>query len=74
MSRWHRLGFSVKGDSVTLVLDCKKHINYALNRGAARVSTSGIILIGQQLLDEGFFTVRIRGRHCGHSANLLILI
>ncbi|CAG2061642.1 unnamed protein product, partial [Timema podura] len=54
---WHRLAFSVKGDAVTLILDCKKQITKALPREpGSNLNTAGIILIGQQLLDEGFYT------------------
>lgn len=57
--RWHRLGFSIKGDAATLILDCGKPITKVLNREASsKISVAGIFLIGQQLLDEGFFKVR----------------
>ena len=56
--RWHRLGFSVKGDAATLILDCEKQITKVLNREPfSKISVAGIFLIGQQLLDEGFFKV-----------------
>lgn len=56
--RWHRLGFSVKGDAVTLTLDCKKQITRELIRQTtSKISTTGIVLIGQQLLDDILYTV-----------------
>lgn len=55
---WHRLGFSIKGDAATLILDCEKTITKVLNREpSSKISVAGIFLIGQQLLDEGFFKV-----------------
>lgn len=56
--RWHRLGFSVKGDAATLILDCKKQITRELVRQTtSKISTTGIVLIGQQLLDDILYTV-----------------
>jgi hypothetical protein len=56
--RWHRLGFSVKGDAATLILDCKKQITRELVRQTtSKISTTGIVLIGQQLLDDVLYTV-----------------
>jgi len=56
--RWHRLGFSIKGDAATLILDCEKQITKELVRQTtSKISTTGIILIGQQLLDDLLYTV-----------------
>lgn len=56
--RWHRLAFSIKGDAVTLIVDCKDQITKQLRReSSSQINTAGIILIGYQLLDEEFYTV-----------------
>lgn len=55
--RWHRIGVTVKGDSITLVLDCVHQITRKLDRGVdSKISTNGLILSGRQLNeDEDFF-------------------
>lgn len=60
--RWHRLGFSVKGDSVTLIADCTTQITKKLERKiTSKLSTDGLILTGVQLMeDESYFTVNIQ--------------
>lgn len=59
-NKWHRLAFSVKGDSVTLIVDCNEHYTTTLQREAnSKLATDGLILIGVQLMEEAsFFTVR----------------
>uniref|UniRef100_A0A8W7PT09 Thrombospondin-like N-terminal domain-containing protein n=2 Tax=gambiae species complex TaxID=44542 RepID=A0A8W7PT09_ANOCL len=48
--RWHRLGVSVKGNSVTLILDCGTQITRPLNRRpGVQLVTDGLILTGVQL-------------------------
>uniref|UniRef100_A0A182Y5N5 LAM_G_DOMAIN domain-containing protein n=1 Tax=Anopheles stephensi TaxID=30069 RepID=A0A182Y5N5_ANOST len=56
--RWHRLGLSIKGNSVTLILDCSTQITRPLNRrDGVQLATDGLILTGLQLNEEnGFFT------------------
>lgn len=56
--RWHRLGISIKGNVVTLIKDCEQQVTRPLPRQGQKLSSSGIILIGQQLLDESFYSVR----------------
>lgn len=57
--KWHRLGFSVKGDAVTLIADFNRQITRELRRDTRMpVTTSGIVIIGQQLVDGHFYTVR----------------
>ena len=51
------MGFSIKGNAVTLIKDCELQITKPLNRQGLRLSSAGIILIGQQLLDESFYSV-----------------
>lgn len=59
--KWHRLGLSVKGDSITLLADCTREITKRFPRKVnATIATDGLILIGVQLMEEeGYFTVRI---------------
>lgn len=56
--RWHRLGISIKGNVVTLIKDCEQQVTRPLPRQGQKLSSSGIILIGQQLLDESYYSVR----------------
>ena len=55
--KWHRIGLSVKGDSVTLILDCNRQITRQLQREVnSKIATDGLILAGVQFSeDEGFF-------------------
>ena len=59
--RWHRLGISVKGNTVTTIADCnnKRHVNRPMQRDSNQdtISTSGIILLGQLIDDNTFFNV-----------------
>jgi hypothetical protein len=56
-SRWHRLGLAIKGNSATLFVDCEERETLHLNRTAfSRPSNTGIVLVGQRLLDDAFFT------------------
>jgi len=48
---WHRLGISVKGDAVTIILDCDKQITRELRRKNT-ISITGFVIIGQQLLES----------------------
>ena len=56
--RWHRLGISVKGNSITAIIDCKKQQNRAIKREAGdTIINDGIILLAQQIDDNTFFEV-----------------
>ena len=56
--RWHRLGISVKGNSVTAIIDCKKQQNREIKREAKdTIIHDGIILLAQQIDDNTFFEV-----------------
>ena len=58
ISRWHRLGISVKGNSVTAIIDCKKQQNREIKREAKdTIIHDGIILLAQQIDDNTFFEV-----------------
>lgn len=52
---WHRLGISIKGDAVTIILDCDRHITKKLQRSREKTIT-GIFMIGQ--LSGGLYLVR----------------
>lgn len=41
---------------MTLIRDCEQQVTKPLNRQGLRLSSSGIILIGQQLLDESYYS------------------
>lgn len=56
--RWHRIAFSIKGNSITLILDCSKIITKSLLReSTSQLSTDGIISIGYQILNSGYYQV-----------------
>ena len=55
---WHRLGISIKGDSVTIILDCDRRITKKLQRSGEK-AIAGILMIGQQLRG-GLYLVRIK--------------
>lgn len=55
--RWHKLLFSIKGNSVTMILDCDVQVTKELKRNTT-ISNSGILMIGQQL-DETFYLVML---------------
>lgn len=51
--RWHRLGLSVKGDSMTLIVDCDQQVTRALNRRSGiALAVDGLILVGIQMEEE----------------------
>lgn len=57
-ARWHRVAYSVLGQTVTLYLDCVKLDTLDLLRGFdPHVSTEGVTVFGTRLLDEGVFEV-----------------
>lgn len=57
-ARWHRVAYSVEGQSVTLYLDCVKVDTLDLLRGFdPHISTEGVTVFGTRLLDEGVFEV-----------------
>lgn len=56
--KWHRLGVSVKGDAVTIVVDCDRQVTKELRRSTREtISTAGIVIIGQQLVDGNLYLV-----------------
>ena len=56
--RWHRLGISVKGNTITAIIDCKQQQNRAIKREAGdTIIHDGIILLAQQIDDNTFFEV-----------------
>lgn len=56
--KWHRLGISIKGDTVTLILDCAQQISKELRRNQGEtISVTGIIIIGQQIVEGNVYLV-----------------
>lgn len=56
--KWHRLGISVKGNTVTLILDCTQQISKELRRNLdERIDINGIVIIGQQIVDGDMYLV-----------------
>lgn len=50
---WHRIGISVKGDSITMIFDCTKQITKRIIRSpTSRISTDGLLFMGIQLDEE----------------------
>lgn len=61
MTRWHRVAVAVKGQSVTLIVDCKKRVTRPLPRSARPLlDTHGVIIFGARILDEEVFEVTNR--------------
>ncbi|XP_015252893.1 PREDICTED: collagen alpha-1(XI) chain-like [Cyprinodon variegatus] len=59
--KWHRIAYSVEGQSVTLYLDCEKVETLELLRGPdPHVSTDGVTVFGTRLLDEEVFEGQIQ--------------
>lgn len=57
-ARWHRIAYSVEGQSVTLYLDCVKLDTLDLLRGPEpHISTDGVVVFGTRLLDDDVFEV-----------------
>ena len=57
-ARWHRLGISVKGNTLTTIVDCDKQQNRPIRRlDKETITNSGIILLAQQIDDNTFFKV-----------------
>jgi collagen type V/XI/XXIV/XXVII alpha len=56
--KWHRIGLSVKGDSITLIFDCDKQITKRISRSLrSRISNDGLLFMGVQLdEEEEYFT------------------
>ena len=54
--KWHRVAFSVKGDSVTMLLDCKENQTLPLKRSnPSNIDLTGIIIVGRQLMEDAVF-------------------
>jgi len=54
---WVKLGLAIKGNSATLLVNCDERETQVLNRTAfSRPANTGIVLVGQRLLDDAFFT------------------
>ena len=55
------MGLSVKGNSVTAILDCKDQDTQEIKRNKVNLKTDGIILFGQEIDDQDYFDVRWPG-------------
>ena len=57
--KWHRIGISIKGNSITIIFDCNRQITKKLSRSmASRIYTDGLLFMGVQLdEDEEYFMV-----------------
>ncbi|XP_013922569.1 PREDICTED: collagen alpha-1(XI) chain-like [Thamnophis sirtalis] len=54
--KWHRVAISVEGESVTMIVDCKKKTTKPLKRSSpAVIDTNGIAVFGTRILDEEVF-------------------
>lgn len=58
MLRWHRLAFSIKGDSINFIYECNNTITKPLKRSSEKLITDGITLIGFELTEEKYFNVK----------------
>merc|ERR1719288_496734 len=58
---WHRLGISVKGNSITAIVDCKKQQNREIARESGdTIASDGVILMAQEIEDNTFFSGKIQ--------------
>ena len=53
------MGISVKGNSVTAILDCNDQDTQEIKRNKVNLKTDGIILFGQEIDDQEYFDVRL---------------
>ncbi|EGW09101.1 Collagen alpha-2(XI) chain [Cricetulus griseus] len=54
--KWHRVAVAVKGQSVTLIVDCKKRVTRPLPRSVHPVlDTRGVVIFGAHILDDEVF-------------------
>uniref|UniRef100_A0A3P9HP02 Laminin G domain-containing protein n=1 Tax=Oryzias latipes TaxID=8090 RepID=A0A3P9HP02_ORYLA len=59
--KWHRVAYSVEGQSVSLFVDCEKVDTLDLLRGFdPHISTDGVTVFGTRLLDEDVFEGEIQ--------------
>ena len=54
------MGLSVKGNSVTAILDCTEQDTQEIKRNRVTLKTDGIILFGQEIDNQEYFDVRLR--------------
>eukprot|EP00073_Rattus_norvegicus_P041578 XP_008771010.1 PREDICTED: collagen alpha-2(XI) chain-like [Rattus norvegicus] len=54
--KWHHVAVAVKGQSVTLIVDCKKRVTRPLPRSVHPVlDTHGVVIFGAHVLDDEVF-------------------
>ena len=58
--KWHRIGISFKGDSITVIFDCTQQITKKLPRSTnPKLALDGLIFMGVQLdEEEEYFIVK----------------
>ena len=58
---WHRLGLSVKGNSITAIIDCQKQQNREIDRPPGdTIASDGVVLMAQEIEDNTFFQGQIQ--------------
>lgn len=67
------MAVAVKGQSVTLIVDCKKRVTRPLTRSARPVlDTHGVVIFGARILDEEVFEVTRAFRGSRESCSLIL--
>lgn len=60
-AKWHRLGISVKGNSITAIVDCKQQQNREIAREPGdTIANDGIVLMAQEIDDNTYFQGQIQ--------------
>jgi len=59
ISRWRRISLSIKGNSATLLDECKEIGSRALDRTDADLDTDGVVFIGREMESLAYFEVTI---------------
>lgn len=60
--RWHRLGLSVKGNTMTVIHNCEQtseSIKLGRTMPALPLEQEGVLFVGHQLFEEELFTVSV---------------
>lgn len=57
---WHRLALSIKGDSVTLLVDCQVRDTQPLRRKpGSTFNLAGVLVVGAQISPDQYYDVSI---------------
>ena len=58
--RWHRLGISIKGDSVSLIVDCQIKGTLPLRRHpGSTFNLAGALVVGTQITPDQYYEVNL---------------